>query len=305
MNQLVGEGIDMKKEFTKEELTDLIAAMEKEYEVVRLVDPVERMVLTKDDFQPTGEICHSIWGRCERCENCTSLRALQSMTNAYKLEVVKGKTFWITSRFIWVDNRAMILELVQDVTDTLIMDSDQKNQIGKLINNYNSMLITDPLTGVYNRRFLDEDFVPSLQCCHDENLIVNMAFMDMDGFKTINDKFGHHAGDQVLRDAAGFWKLHFNSREKGKERLVIRYGGDELILIACGIPLEEFRDQLDRYYNEMRKICYLDDVQFSFDYSFGMASGKNITNQVMWEDLLKRADQDMYQQKQMKHAQDR
>lgn len=293
----------MKKEFTKEELLHLISAMKEEYEVVRLVDPVNRQVLDENGMLATGEICHSIWGRCERCENCTSLRALQNMQNAYKLEMINGKTFWITSRFVWMDQKAMILELVQDVTDTLILDSDQKDQIGRLINNYNGMLITDSLTEVYNRRFLDEDFAPSLQCCQEENTIVNMAFLDMDDFKKINDVYGHRAGDQVLKDVAGFWKLHFDSREPGKERLVIRYGGDELIIIACGISEEEFAQQLEQYGQEMRKVSYVDDFSFTFDFSYGYASSAHIENQWMWEDLLKMADQDMYQKKEKKKAQ--
>jgi diguanylate cyclase (GGDEF) domain len=292
----------MKKEFTRSELDQLISSMKDEYDVVRLVDPVDRKVLAEDSFQPTGEICHSIWGKDERCENCTSLRALQSMGVAYKLEMIDKKTFWVTSRFVWVDNQAMILEMVQDTTGELIMDSNQRDQIGKLISSYNEMLITDPLTGVYNRRFLDEHFVPSLQCCHEDNITVNMAFIDMDGFKTINDKYGHSAGDQVLRDAAGFWKLHFNDREKGKERLVIRYGGDELIIIACGILKDDFKRQIDQYYREMRKICYLEDDQFDFDFSYGIASSSTVNNQLMWEDLLKMADKDMYEKKQQRHA---
>ena len=79
---------------------------------------------------------------------------------------------------------------------------------------YNNLLITDSLTGVYNRRFLDEKFLPSLKCCHDKKIIIGVCVMDFDDFKLVNDTYGHQAGDKLLKEAACFWKQNFNSRKK-------------------------------------------------------------------------------------------
>ncbi|WP_458862643.1 GGDEF domain-containing protein [Acidaminobacterium chupaoyuni] len=291
----------MKIEFTKEEARQFLELMRDENDIVRLVDPVAKKVLQEDGENLTGEACHTVWGRCERCENCTSLRALQRQDTAYKLEIFNGHTYWVCSRFLKTEGHPGILELVKDVTDRLIMDTDQRDQIGMLISNYNQMLITDSLTGVYNRRFLDEHFLPSLKCCHEEDITVNLAFIDMDGFKEINDRYGHNAGDRLLKDVAGFWKLHFNRRDKGKERLVIRFGGDELLVIACGIPQHRFEEEIHHYNNEMRKICYLSDqTQFGFDFTYGIASSETLGRDWEWEDLIEAADRMMYQGKDRK-----
>lgn len=290
----------MKTDFTKQEAQTFLNLMRGENDVVRLVDPVGRLVCSEDPRTMTCETCHSLWGRCERCENCSSLRALQTKESAYKMESINGSTYWVCSRYLRIDGEPFIAELVRNVTDRLIIDSDQKNEIGRLINTYNQMLIVDSLTGVYNRRFLDEHFIPSLQCCHEEDITVNLAFLDMDDFKTINDNFGHRAGDCLLKDVAGFWKLHFDSRERGKERMVVRYGGDELVIIACGISLEEFQNEISLHDKEMRKICYLaDGVQFHFDFAIGAASSESLGKGWTWEELLNAADQKMYQNKNM------
>lgn len=273
-------------------------AMREENDIVRLVDPLERRVLTDDLKSATGEICHAVWGRCERCENCTSLRALRNGSTLYKLEMVEGSTYWICSRYIRIDGQPVIAELVRNVTDRLIMDSDQRDEIGILINNFNRLLITDSLTGVYNRRFLDENFIPSLHCCRMDQITVNLAFIDMDEFKAINDVHGHSAGDRLLKDVAGFWKLHFDSRESGRERLVIRFGGDELLVIACGIPPERFEQEMSHYDKEMRKICYLSDqTQFMFDFTYGIASSASLGVDWTWEELIESADKSMYRSK--------
>ena len=63
-------------------------------------------------------------------------------------------------------------------------------------------------------------------------MTVNVAILDLDDFKATNHRYGHQAGDYLLKDVASFWKLHFAAGEKNKERLVIRYGGDEMLIIG-------------------------------------------------------------------------
>ena len=285
----------MKVDFTKDEARSFLSVMQDDNDIVRLVDPVNRQVLDDNGLAITHQICHAVWGRCDRCENCTSLRAIQNQNTAYKLETMNSHTYWVCSRFLRIGGAPTIVELIRDVTDQLIMDTDQRDQLGTIIRGYNDLLITDPLTGIYNRRFLDEYFLPSLKCCHDEGITVNLAFIDMDNFKIINDKFGHKAGDQLLKDVAGFWKLHFNSRERGKERLVVRFGGDEILVIACGVSKSTFEYELQRFYKEMRKICYFSEqLQFEFDFTFGIASTENFDADWTWDALSEFADHAMY-----------
>ena len=291
----------MNKNYTAAEIALFLKIAKTEYDVVRLVDPYNRMILDNDKFIPTGEICHDIWGRCERCENCTSVRALQYHRNAYKIEFVKDKVFFIVSRYLEMEGRPLVMELVADATGDFIVNTDQKDEVARFIISHNDMLITDSLTKLYNRRFLDEHFVPSLRCCLPLGTLVNIAILDIDHFKAVNDKYGHLAGDQVLKDVAGFWKLHFDSRENGKENIVIRYGGDEMLILNCGLTGAEFEKKIQRHDQEMRKVCYCERaVHFNFDLSYGIASSEEMSKTWKWEYLFKLADQRLYTAKKNK-----
>lgn len=64
-------------------------------------------------------------------------------------------------------------------------------------------------------------------------LNVNLAVMDLDNFKQINDRYGHLAGDTVFKDVARYWKTQLDSWEKNREKLTVRFGGDEMLIIVC------------------------------------------------------------------------
>ena len=286
----------MRANYSWDEIQDVMKMAQESYDVVRLVNPVKRRVCNARNRADSAEICGSIWGRCERCENCTSVRALQGKRNAYKIEFADKKAFFVVSRYVEIEGDPRILELVADVTKDFMAEDSRRDKIAQFITNHNDMLVTDPLTKLYNRRFLDEHFVPSLACCHELHLTVNVAILDLDKFKVTNDRYGHQAGDYLLKDVASFWKLHFNSREKNKERLVIRYGGDEILIVGCGLPAAEFKKMIVDYYDEMRKICYYKpDVHFSFSISFGIGSSEELPPETWaWPELFELADRRLY-----------
>jgi putative two-component system response regulator len=280
---------------TQQEAESYLKALAMDNEVVRFVDP-ERGVVQNLQGEDGGK-CHDLWGRCNHCENCTSIRALRTKGKACKIEMLGGHTYWVTSRYLEIDGTPRISEAVQDVSGDLLADSDRDDKTTALLDGYKQMAITDSLTGVYNRRFLDENFIPSLACCEDPGLVVNIGFIDMDGFKGVNDRYGHVAGDQLLRDVAGFWKRRYDSRARGHERLVVRFGGDEILVIACGMHAAQFREEMARYDGEMVKICHLPDQQFPFDYSLGIASSEELGPSWKWDDLFDSADHRMYMDK--------
>jgi two-component system cell cycle response regulator len=289
----------MRVNYSWDEMRDIMKLAQEAYDVVRLVNPVKRRICDEKGKLDTNEICGSIWGRCERCENCTSIRALQTKRNVYKIEFVNKRAFFVVSRYLELDGTPRILELVADVTKDFLAEDNQRDRIAQFITSHNDMLVTDPLTHLYNRRFLDEHFVPSLACCHELQLTVNIAILDLDNFKATNDQYGHQAGDFLLRDVASFWKLHFNSREKNKERLVIRYGGDEMLIVGCGLPAAEFKKMIVDCYQEMRKTCYYKpEVHFNFSMSFGVASSEELPPDTWkWEQLFDLADRRLYASK--------
>lgn len=91
------------------------------------------------------------------------------------------------------------------------------------------MVVTDPLTGCYNRRFFDQVIGRELKRHRRYELPLSLLFIDIDRFKSINDNLGHDVGDRVLREVAGFIVRNVRGAD-----YVFRWGGDEfLILLSC------------------------------------------------------------------------
>jgi diguanylate cyclase len=88
----------------------------------------------------------------------------------------------------------------------------------------------DPLTGLFNRRYLDSSIHRELARCQRENLTLSMILIDIDNFKTINDTFGHQAGDEVLKKLASMLRARSSD-------ISSRYGGEEFLMILPSMPL--------------------------------------------------------------------
>jgi diguanylate cyclase (GGDEF)-like protein len=86
---------------------------------------------------------------------------------------------------------------------------------------------TDSLTGLFNRRFLDNILAKEISRSKRHDTPLSVLFLDLDDFKRINDTFGHIGGDKVLKNVA-----NIISSEKRAEDIAVRYGGEELVVIS-------------------------------------------------------------------------
>lgn len=139
----------------------------------------------------------------------------------------------------------------------------------------------DPLTGVANRRSLETALDARFQA-GDATLV---AYLDLDGFKSINDQFGHAAGDQVLATVADRLRLALRP-----EDIVARVGGDEFVLLlASATPVEALRSRLDAL---LREPISLGNLAVSISASIGFSTGTCDP-----DSLLHDADTDMLSRK--------
>ena len=148
-------------------------------------------------------------------------------------------------------------------------------------------LYKDPLTGAYNRRYYEEVIRTSIGPA-------GIALMDVDDFKICNDTYGHYAGDVALETAASAIQSCIRSSD-----LLIRYGGDEFLLVLPGIPGDFLQTKLEQICTAAQMASVPGYPHFRVSLSIG-GTIQSITDPV--ERIVRRADWLMYQAKGRKNA---
>lgn len=148
-------------------------------------------------------------------------------------------------------------------------------------------LYKDPLTGAYNRRYYEEVIRTSIGPA-------GIALMDVDDFKICNDTYGHHAGDVALKTVASAIQSCIRSSD-----LLIRYGGDEFLLVLPGIPGDFLQTKLEQICTAAQMASVPGYPHFRVSLSIG-GTIQSITDPV--ERIVRRADWLMYQAKCRKNA---
>jgi diguanylate cyclase (GGDEF)-like protein len=151
--------------------------------------------------------------------------------------------------------------------------------VGKASKRTQDLANHDALTGLINRRFWEESLHHMINMAEREKTTVSVAFLDLDGFKMVNDKQGHAEGDKLLQDVAAQMKKVCREAD-----LVGRWGGDEFAIAMPNTSEQQAKSLIKRLQRELSKTTISAGI-------VSMQPGESLHN------LLNRADQAMYQAK--------
>jgi diguanylate cyclase (GGDEF)-like protein len=177
----------------------------------------------------------------------------------------------------WGPHLQDILELGEDIRATLAQRAQAELA---------ELAWRDPLTGLHNRRFLQDRLDEMLQ---DEVTGVGVVFIDLDGFKLVNDTHGHETGDSVL--VAVGQRLSASARASD---LVVRWGGDEFVIVCLGVDEERAHEIAARAITALEAPVPVEHAIVQITASAGVVTANS---RVTTMDLLDAADSAMYRAK--------
>jgi diguanylate cyclase (GGDEF)-like protein len=152
--------------------------------------------------------------------------------------------------------------------------------------------IRDPLTRLFNRRFLEESLERELQLASRKKHALAVLFLDLDHFKRFNDTFGHDAGDMVLQSVADLFRTSFRSTD-----ICCRYGGEEFAIILPEASAQAAAVRADALRSEVKRLRlqYKGQALGPLSLSAGVAAFPEHGSTS--DELLKIADQCLYESK--------
>lgn len=269
---------------TRQQAAEEAKMLEKVFDVVRFLegDFFEQM---QDDPRIGVKIgmcqCYDFWKKNKPCENCTSMKAYAEKKQKTKLEFLDADVFLVISRYLEIDDEACVMELVKHLDNDTLIDTDGRDKLVGKLKGYQDKLYIDPVTGVYNRRYF-EDEIRNMQNS------AGVAMIDLDDFKLYNDIYGHDMGDQVLCIVADVIKNCIRKTDK-----LIRYGGDEFLLILSDMVRGTLRGKLLRIQEAIENATIPNCPRLKLTASIGGV----ISEDGKIDEAIAKADQLMYKAK--------
>ena len=272
---------------TRQQAEEEAKMLEKVFDVVRFLegDFFEQM---QDDPRIGVKIgmcqCYDFWKKNKPCENCTSMKVYAEKKQKTKLEFLDADVFLVISRYLEIDDEACVMELVKHLENDTLIDTDGRDKLVGKLKGYQDKLYIDPVTGVYNRRYF-EDEIRNMQNS------AGVAMIDLDDFKLYNDIYGHDMGDQVLCIVADVIKNCIRKTDK-----LIRYGGDEFLLILSDMVRGTLRGKLRQIQEAIENATIPNCPRLKLTASIGGV----ISEDGKIDEAIAKADQLMYKAKDYK-----
>jgi diguanylate cyclase (GGDEF)-like protein/PAS domain S-box-containing protein len=230
-------------------------------------------------------VCHHIHPEKSQGYVCAPIVAQGEMIGVLSVTLSADNATEIENLHSSVEGRTRLIAMTADNLAMALVSL-------KLREALRARSVRDPLTSLFNRRYLEETLARELSGCKRSTLALSVIMIDVDHFKKYNDTHGHDAGDFVLTQLAEL----INSKLRSSD-VACRYGGEEFILVMPGaskkIAMQRAEELRSAFENQ--KLVYQSRDLNSVTASLGVATFS--TDGVTAESLIKGADEAMYRAK--------
>lgn len=221
----------------------------------------------------------------KNCDDCIVQETFDTKEEKGKIEIFEGKLYQLITRYMEIEGEPYVMELVRGLDSDWKIGQIDHEKVVNLFMNYNDKLYKDAITDTYNRRYYEDEI-------KEKKDNAGVALIDLDDFKLYNDTYGHNVGDVVLCTVADVIEGSIRRSDR-----LIRFGGDEFLLVMPGIEEDAFIKKLQMIQQKVNKtiIPGYSKIQLTISVGGVLNNGGTI------ETAVKHADHLMYQAKEKKN----
>ena len=255
----------------------------------------------KDDMAPLHNLAHPDDRPCIEATIAETARTMALFRVEFRVCRPGQPERWIDCRSVptrEADGAILWYGLMLDITERHVLDmqlAERKRvevELRTLQAQLREQATRDPLTGLYNRRYLEETLRRELDRAGREGHPLSILMVDVDHFKRLNDTYGHPAGDEVLRTLGRLLQHHARSSD-----IPCRYGGEEFLVVLPDMPLEAARKRAELVRQDFADLrIAFGGTEIAATLSIGVSSypGHGTTA----DELIRAADLALYDAKQ-------
>ncbi|HKZ12912.1 MAG TPA: diguanylate cyclase [Solirubrobacterales bacterium] len=154
-----------------------------------------------------------------------------------RVQAKDGSWHWLRTSSVFEPAEELVYARSSDVTERKALALERE----EMIEEKERMARSDALTGLPNRRALDDQLPREMSRALRADSPLSLAIIDIDNFKAYNDSYGHLAGDAVLRDCAAAWDQALRG-----EDMILRFGGEEFLVVLPGCDADDATEIIER-----------------------------------------------------------